>query len=147
MIKFSPVELSQIETIVTMMQDFYAVDNYAIDIEISKKLFEEFISNESLGKAWLIFNENEIAGYVILTFIFSFEYGGRIAFLDELYIKESNRVKGIGKETIAFVKKESALLNVKLIYLEAENHNHNAQKLYIAADFEIHNRKLLKFKL
>ncbi len=147
MITFKPLQIPQIETITKMMQEFYAIDNYSIDTENSKKLFEEFIANENLGKAWLIYNENEIAGYVILTFVFSFEYGGRIAFLDELYIKESQREKGIGKKTVEFIKNEVASLNVKLIYLEVENHNHNAQKLYIANDFVVHNRKFIKYKL
>ena len=134
-----------------MMQDFYAIDNYPIDIEVSKKLFQEFISNEYLGKAYLIYNKeerknSEIIGYVILTFIFSFEYKGRIAFLDELYISENFRGKGIGKQAIQFIKKQTTELNVKLIYLEVENHNVNAQKLYLANDFETHNRKLLKYK-
>ena len=134
-----------------MMQDFYAIDNYPIDIEVSKKLFEEFISNENLGKAFLICQSDkernsEVIGYVILTFIFSFEYGGRIAFLDELYILEKFRGKGIGKQTIDFIKQQATQLNVKMIYLEVENHNVNAQKLYLANDFELHNRKLLKYK-
>ncbi|GAB3710652.1 hypothetical protein GCM10028861_03700 [Flavobacterium koreense] len=128
------------------MQDFYAIDNYPIDIEVSKKLFQEFISNEHLGKAWLIYSEDELVGYVILTFVFSFEYGGKIAFLDELYIKEIARGKGIGNTTIQFIKEQAKQLNVKLLYLEVENHNENAQKLYLANDFEVHNRKLLKFK-
>ncbi len=129
-----------------MMQDFYTIDNYPIDIEISAKLFKEFISNENLGKSWLIFSENEIVGYVILTFSFSFEYKGKIAFLDELYIKENFRGKGIGKLTIDFIKQQAIQLNVKLIYLEVENHNVKAQKLYLANEFEMHNRKLLKYK-
>ncbi len=134
-----------------MMQNFYAIDNYPIDIEVSKQLFKEFVSNENLGKAFLICHSNEgriseIIGYVILTFIFSFEYKGRIAFLDELYISKNFRGKGIGKQTIDFIKQEATQLNVKLIYLEVENHNVNAQKLYLANDFETHNRKLLKYK-
>ena len=134
-----------------MMQEFYAIDNYPIDIEVSKQLFKEFVSNENLGKAFLICHSNEgriseIIGYVILTFIFSFEYKGRIAFLDELYISKNFRGKGIGKQTIDFIKQEATQLNVKLIYLEVENHNVNAQKLYLANDFETHNRKLLKYK-
>lgn len=147
MIQFKQLEKSQIEIITKMMQDFYAIDNYPIDLEVSKKLFNEFISDENLGKAYLIFDENQIVGYVILTFIFSFEYKGRIAFLDELYIKETARGKGIGKLAIQYIKQESQLLNVKLLYLEVENHNENAQKLYLANDFEVHHRKLLKFKL
>ncbi|WP_395062910.1 GNAT family N-acetyltransferase [Flavobacterium sp.] len=147
MINFKTLETSQIETITQMMQDFYAIDNYPIDLEVSKKLFLEFISDESLGKSWLIYDDSEIVGYVILTFVFSFEYGGKIAFLDELYIKEIARGKGIGKQTIQFIKEQAKLLNVKLLYLEVENHNENAQKLYLANDFEVHNRKLLKHKL
>ena len=41
MIQFKTLETSQIEAITTMMQDFYAIDNYPIDIAISKKLFKE----------------------------------------------------------------------------------------------------------
>ncbi|MCZ8198266.1 MAG: GNAT family N-acetyltransferase [Flavobacterium sp.] len=147
MTTFQPLENHQIETITKMMQDFYAIDNYPIDIAVSKKLFQEFISDEKLGKAWLIYSDEELVGYVILTYVFSFEYKGRIAFLDELYIKETYRGKGIGKQTIDFIKEQASNQNVKLIYLEVENHNQNAQKLYLANDFEVHNRKLLKHKL
>ncbi len=129
-----------------MMQDFYAIDNYPIDIEVSKKLFQEFIENENLGRYWLIFHENEIVGYAILTFVFSFEYKGRMAFLDELYITQSARGKGIGKQTIDFIKQEAEKTKVKMMYLEVENHNKNAQKLYLANDFVIHNRMIMKFK-
>jgi GNAT superfamily N-acetyltransferase len=135
-----------------MMQDFYAIDNYPIDVAISEKLFKEFIADEKLGKSYLIYHSHgerttEVVGYAILTYIFSFEYQGRIAFLDELYIKESSRGKGIGKQTLDFIKEQALLLNVKLIYLELENHNENGQKLYLANNFEVHNRKLLKLKL
>lgn len=146
MIRFKPLELSDIETIVDLMQKFYAIDNYPIDKETSKSLFKEFITNENLGKAWLILSENEIVGYVILTFVFSFEYQGKIAFLDELYLTEKARGKGIGSKTIAFILDESKKAALKLIYLEIENHNQNAQKLYLANGFELHNRKLMAYK-
>lgn len=147
MTTFQLLSSSKIETITSMMKDFYAIDNYPIDIDVSKKLFQEFIANEKLGQVWLIYSNKNIVGYLILTYLFSFEYQGRIAFLDELYIKESSRGKGIGKQAINFIKEQAALTNVKLIYLELENHNENAQKLYLANDFEVHNRKLLKLKL
>ena len=147
MVHFQNLQPSQIEIITQMMQNFYAIDNYPIDIEISKKLFQEFISDEKLGKSWLIYSSEEVIGYVILTFVFSFEYKGRIAFLDELYIEDTARGKGIGKQTILFIKEQAAILNVKLIYLEVENHNENAQNLYLSNDFEVHNRKILKYKL
>lgn len=147
MTTFKPLEISDISIITQMMQDFYAIDNYPMDVEVAKTLFQEFISNEHLGKSWLIYSENEIVGYIILTFIFSFEYGGKIAFLDELFIQETARGKGFGKEAIQFIQREAPKLSLKLLYLEVEPHNENAQKLYLAHDFELHNRKLMKYKV
>ena len=147
MTTFKPLEISDISIITQMTQDFYAIDNYPMDVEVAKTLFQEFISNEHLGKSWLIYSENEIVGYIILTFVFSFEYGGKIAFVDELFIKETARGKGIGKEAIQFIQQEVPKLSLKLLYLEVEPHNENAQKLYLAHDFELHNRKLMKYKV
>ncbi|MCL9768969.1 GNAT family N-acetyltransferase [Flavobacterium sp. HXWNR69] len=147
MTTFKPLEIADIEIITQMMQDFHAIDNYPMDIEVTKTLFQEFISNEPLGKSWLIYSENEIVGYIILTFIFSFEYGGKIAFVEELFIKETAREKGFGKEAIQFIQQEVPKLSLKLLYLEVEPHNEKAQKLYLAHDFEIHNRKLMKYKV
>lgn len=145
MTTFKPLENSDIEIIVQMQQEFYAIDNYPIDMEVSKKLFVEFIENENLGKAWLIL-ENEIpVGYVILTFSFMFEYQGKIGILDELYLSEKACGKGIGKKAIDFIKTEALKLKLKVLYLEVENHNENAQKLYIASDFIFHHRKLMKY--
>ena len=147
MIEFKSLAVADIKTIVSMMQEFYAIDNYPISIDVSKALFQEFISNENLGKAWLIVSDNEIVGYIILTFVFSFEYQGRIAFLDELYVTKKAREKGIGSEAIAFIKTESHKLTLKLIYLEVEPHNENAQKLYLANGFESHKRQLMRYKI
>ena len=147
MTTFKPLEIADISIITQMMQDFYAIDNYPMDIEVAKTLFQEFITHEHLGKSWLIYSENEIVGYIILTFIFSFEYGGKIAFVDELFIKETARGRGIGKEAIQFIQREVPKLSLKLLYLEVEPHNENAQKLYLAHDFVIHNRKLMKYKV
>lgn len=146
MIAFETLQSSKIDTIAQMMSDFYAIDNYPIDINATKILFQEFIENENFGKCWLICHEKEIVGYVILTLIFSFEYQGKLAFLDELYIKETARGKGIGKKTIQFIKEQVSYLNVKMMYLEVESHNQAAQKLYIANDFVFHNRKIMKHK-
>lgn len=147
MTEFKPLAATDIETIVSMMQEFYAIDNYPISVDVSKALFQEFISIENLGKAWLIVSDNEIVGYIILTFVFSFEYQGKIAFLDELYVTEKARGKGIGNEAITFIKTLSHKLSLKLIYLEVEPHNKKAQKLYLANGFESHKRQLMQYKI
>jgi hypothetical protein len=72
MTTYRPVLHSDIDLAVAMMREFYAIDGYPIDMHISRKLFTEFIENESLGKSWLIISDGDVVGYVILTFIFIF---------------------------------------------------------------------------
>lgn len=147
MIHFKPLEKHNIIIIIELMVDFYAIDGYPIDIEKSQDLLGQFIDNPALGMGWLIYWEEKVVGYLILTFVFSFEYQGKIAFLDELYVTEKDRGKGIGSEAIAFIKTESHKLSLKLIYLEVETHNEKAQKLYLANGFESHKRQLMQYKI
>ena len=145
MTTFKPLVLADSDEVLKMMQEFYSIDNYPFDFEISKKLFQKFVAAEHLGKGWIIYHDNEVVGYIMLTYIFSFEYQGTIAFLDELYIKKTARGKGIGKQALQFIQNQAPKLSLKLIYLEIEPHNETAQKLYLANDFVIHKRNLMKY--
>lgn len=127
-----------------MMEEFYAIDGYPIDPVVSRDLMLEFLENGNLGKGWLIMADGEVMGYVILTFVFSFEYKGRIAFLDELFISPNARGKGLGRQTLDFIREQAALHSVKIIYLEIESHNSIAQKLYLSKNYTIHNRGLMR---
>lgn len=136
-----------IDLIVAMRREFYAIDGYPIDMEKSHRLFTEFVENENHGKAWLIASDSDIVGYVILTFMLSLEFGGTLAFVDELYISERARGKGIGKSTMDFIKREAKLLDIKMLYLEVDHHNSIAQKLYLSAGFEAHWRQLMQHRI
>jgi len=141
---FKPIEAQDIPLVITMMEEFYAIDNYPIDVNVSRGLMHEFLENETLGRGWLILKEDQPVGYVIMTFVFSFEYKGRIAFLDELFISEKARGLGFGKQALDFISEQAKALSVKIIYLEIEGHNTVAQQLYLSKGYSIHNRGLMK---
>jgi ribosomal protein S18 acetylase RimI-like enzyme len=146
-VTYKTISQEDIEILVNMMQDFYAIDGYPINVETSKQLFHKFIAEQNLGKAWLIQSDGQAAGYVIMTFVFNFEYGGLIAFIDELYIKEGMRGKGLGKSAIDFILSEAKKIGLKLLYLEVERHNEKANHLYYEIGFEKHKRDILKFQI
>ena len=142
---YKPFEVADAPVVVAMMQEFYAIDDYPIDAAVAKGLFFEFIENESLGRGWALLLDGQVAGYAILTFVFSFEYKGRIAFLDELFIIPSARGNGLGKQALDFITGQAKEFSVKVIYLEIERHNEAARKLYLSKGFTLHNRGLMKF--
>lgn len=140
---FIEAKQDDISVILSMMADFYAIDNYPFDQGLTKQNLEKFIADSSLGRLWLIDFEGELAGYLVLAFGFSFEYKGRDAFIDELFLKEPFRNKGIGSQAIQFVIAEAKLLGVMTLHLEAEKHNDRANAIYRKAGFAENNRFLL----
>jgi ribosomal protein S18 acetylase RimI-like enzyme len=143
-LQFKPFATEDASIVINMMEEFYAIDNYPIDPIVSRDLFLQFIDNETLGRGWTIIYDGTVVGYFILTFVFSFEFKGRIAFLDELFISKQARGTGLGKKALDFITEQAKSLSLKIIYLEVENHNEAAKKLYLSKGFKVHNRGLMK---
>lgn len=116
--------------ILFMMADFYAFFGYPFDRVAAQKNLRELIENKNIGRLWLIRAGIDTAGYVVLAFGFSFEYKGRDAFIDELYLKEAFRKKGIGKNTMRFVEKQALELGINAVHLEVERDNKAGRRLY-----------------
>jgi ribosomal protein S18 acetylase RimI-like enzyme len=140
--EFVLAKSENIKEIATMMEDFYAIDGYPFDLEKMDYLLEKFISDTTLGMLWLVKSDEETAGYICLTIGFSFEYGGKIAVLDELYFKPEFRGKGFGKITLGFLDLQAKEKGIAAIHMEVESHNTNALNLYISSGYKTKNRKL-----
>ena len=132
-----------------MMQALEAADpgTTAFDERRRRAVFGDFVKKAELGRAWLIFEAEKLAGYVILTLGFSFEYRGRDGYIDELYLDERFRGRGIGQKTMEFVEAEARRLGVNAIHLEATGSNDAAIALYRRTGFVEHERRLMTKKL
>lgn len=133
--------------VLEMMAAFNKMEGYAFDPICREKIVLEFTSNIALGRLYMIKDQQQIIGYLVLAFGFSFEYKGRDAFIDEFYIKPAFRNKGIGGLTLDFIASESKKLGVQAIYLEVEPHNIHADKLYLNKGYRSNDRKLMTKKL
>ena len=146
-INFAIASLGNIPTILEMMKDFYSIDNYSFDSELGKENLIKFINTKELGRLWLIQIDEKIVGYVVLTFGFSFEYKGRDAFIDELYLKANYRNQGFGKTTLEFLNRKAKEIGINAIHLEVEKHNEKRNKLYESHGFKTTNRRMLMTKI
>jgi diamine N-acetyltransferase len=81
-------------------------------------------------------------GYVVLSFDFSLEYGGKNAWIDELFIRPELRGKGIGSKALDFAVQVARECGAKVLHLEV-NRGNPAIHLYRRHGFEDHNRALL----
>ncbi|UOY06817.1 GNAT family N-acetyltransferase [Muricauda sp. SCSIO 64092] len=129
--------------VLEMMEAFHKIDGYDFDLTMGAKNLLDFTSNEMLGRLYLITHGKENIGYIVLSFGFSFEYNGRDAFIDELYIKRPFRSKGIGKLAMDFVESESKRININAVHLEVEPHNSKANQLYRGKGYKPNGRTLM----
>lgn len=136
-----------IPVILEMMENFNALFGYAFDRKLARQLLSEFIGNESLGRLWVVQLGSLKVGYIALSFGFSFEYGGRDAFIDELFIKEGYRGNGIGRQTMAFIESQARQLGINAIHLEVEGGNMAGKHLYGELGYKENNRSLLTRKI
>ncbi len=70
------------------------------------------------GNIWLLKLAEEAVGYMVLTFGFSLEFGGRDALLDELFIAEHHRGSGLGKQALLFAFDHCKKAGIRALHLE-----------------------------
>ncbi len=133
--------------LVDLMSEFYAESGYPLNRRRAEAAFSELLADQGLGQVWLIQAQHGPVGYVVLTLGYSMEYGGRDAFVDDLFIRPNFRGRGLGKLALAKVRAACAERGVRAMHLEVGRDNAAAQALYHRAGFMDTDRQLLTLKL
>lgn len=89
------------------------------------------------GAIWLIGPRRAPVGYIAISFGWSIELGGMDGFIDEFFIRENVRGRGMGTEVLATLLPQLALAGLKALHLEAARDNHGAQKMYTKQGFKL----------
>jgi GNAT superfamily N-acetyltransferase len=140
---FTPANDSDADELVELMREFYAYEHIAFDERAARGALRQILGDGKFGVVHLIRLGAETAGYVVLTFGFSLEFHGRDAFLDELYLRENFRGRGIGRASIEFAAEVCRTEGIAALHLEAERANTRAQTLYRREGFRDHDRYLM----
>lgn len=142
-LKIIPAEATDIELLVVFMRDFYEHEALSFDESAARQALQQLIENHFFGRVFLFELADEKVGYAVLTFGFSLEFHGRDAFVDELYICESYRGRGLGKQALEFLADVCRTEGIAALHLEVERVNTIAQEVYRQQGFKDHDRYLL----
>jgi ribosomal protein S18 acetylase RimI-like enzyme len=80
---------------------------------------------------------------VAVTYGFAFEFGGKTALVDELFIEEGQRGAGLGHRVLLSLQKNASELGVSVIHLQTEKYNTRAKQLYESVGFVDQERSTL----
>ncbi len=140
---FREAEPNDVTALLAMMSELYANDGVPFDDDRSRRAALQLIEEREAGCIWVIEAERTIAGYLVLTFGFSLEFGGRHGFIDELFITASYRGHGLGAAAVHHAKSECARLYMTNVLLEADLANKKATRFYRRLGFHEHPRRLM----
>jgi GNAT superfamily N-acetyltransferase len=121
---------------------YYLEDGHVFDAERQLAALTALVEGEPFGRAWLIRLDERPVGYVVLSWGFSVEAGGREACLDEFYLVLEVRNRGLGRRVLALIEAEARVAGMCRIFLEVQRHN-SAIGLYRRAGYLDHDRFLM----
>lgn len=87
------------------------------------------------------------AGYIVLTLSFSMEYGGLQGFVDDLFVREPYRGRGLATAALEEVRRTCEILCVRALHVEVGPANDTARGVYRRNGFEDSGRLLLTLPL
>lgn len=140
---FRPAALSDLEELLPLLRRFYEHFGYPFDEDVKRRTVAELVSSPVSGRLVAISRDGRIVGYAVVAFSFSLEYEGKTAFLDELFIDEKERGRGIGSLALAHVESLCRTEGVNALHLETEETNSGAADLYARSGFRSYGRHLM----
>ena len=136
--------LNDIDHLVELMAEFYAEADLSLDRGRAAQAFGAILAEHRLGWIGLIEKDARIVGYLVVTVCFSMEYGGRVAFVDDFFVKPAFRGLGLGTHALAEARESCASSDIRGMAVETGHDNAGALTVYRRAGFLKTNRQLLR---
>ena len=131
-----PLHAADKDMYIEMSDAFYKSDAvlYPVPLKHFESTFDEIMKGSEFAKCYIVEENGEILGYGLTARTFSQEAGGLSVFIEELYIKDGFRSRGIGKKLIEHIIADEPC--AKRFRLEIEADNKRAIELYSRLGFK-----------
>ena len=122
---------------IRMAEEFYSSDAvlHPIPRAYIERTADEALQSDAYAEIYLLECEGEPAGYGLTARTFSQEAGGSVLWIEELYIREQFRSRGLGREFFSYIEEKNKDRTAR-IRLEVEEENTRAASLYERLGYE-----------
>ena len=123
------------EKLLPMVARYHANEGIELSDDERTAAVTPLLEGSPLGAVWFIGPKMAPVGYVAVSFGWSIEMGGMDAFIDELWVREKVRGRGMGSEALAALIPALENAGVKALHLEVAEGN-PAERIYKRAGFK-----------
>ena len=136
MTAFTLAKTKDLDQLLPLVRAFH--EESAMDVLEEERLagLKPLLEGSPYGAVWLLGPSRAPIGYIVVCFGWSVEFGGMDGFVDEIYIRESVRGRGIGTDVLINLPKELAQNGLKAMHLEVSRVAVRTQEAYKRAGFQ-----------
>jgi GNAT superfamily N-acetyltransferase len=135
--KIQPAGPTDVEVLLPMVEQYWrfeAIEGF--DATRMRKLLTRVLEDEHLGRAWVASVYGEPAGYLLAVYVFSLEYQGITAEIDEFFVLPAHRGLGLGHQMLAVAEAQFRVEGCTNVSLQLGRSNDSARKFYRSNGFE-----------
>lgn len=125
-----------IDRLLPLVAAFHALEGIGSDEEARRAALTPLLEGSPLGCVYLIGPRAAPLGYIAISFGWSIEFGGMDGFIDEFYIRDAVRGRGVGSEVLNALLPKLDQAGVKALHLEAAKDRPRLARLYARAGFQ-----------
>ena len=120
------------EVFISLSEEFYASPAvlHPVPREYHEAAFDELMRSGEYADAFIVEADGKTVGFALTAKSYSHESGGKVLWLEELYIKPEYRSLGLGREYFAYIEDFARREGFARIRLEVEEENVRARALY-----------------
>ena len=118
------------DRILPLISAYHALENITQTDEDRRGAILPLLQGSPHGAIWLIGPRRAPVGYIAISFGWSIEMGGMDGFIDEFFIRETVRGRGVGGEVLTALTRQLSDSGVKALHLEVARGNMSARKFY-----------------
>jgi ribosomal protein S18 acetylase RimI-like enzyme len=126
-----------IDRLLPMVAAYHAFEGIETTEAHRRAALEPLLGGSPHGGAWFIGPRLAPVGYVIVSFGWSVEFGGLEGMIDEFYVREAVRGRGMGSEALRALTATLTGAGLRALHLEVGEDNAKAQRFYARLGFDL----------
>ena len=132
--------MDHLEKLRPMVAQFHQEEGLKTSAKHQEEALKPLLHGTALGEVYLIGPSQAPIGYIVITHGYSIEFGGPDAFIDEFFLRQGVRGRGMGGEILQAVAEKLMKLGTRAVHLEVDETNAWAISIYEKRGFAMRNR-------
>ena len=136
MYEIRAADRADVPPLLAMMEDFNGVESIEFHRDRCEAALIRLLEDAVLGFVLIASVSDRMLGYAVITYNYDLEFGGRDAFVTELYVQPGERRAGLGRALVRAITERGRREHLTSLHLAVRPENRAALDLYLSEGYE-----------